>query len=515
LVLAQPNCGNDNVDLGSDLTFCSGSTVNLSANVSGVNNSDISNYTWELNNTPVFFSANSDNYSFTLTNSTQGTYVVTVNFDNNYNCPSITDTIVVTVLQLSPGTISGNLMICDGSNPPAFTSVTPGTTGSNISYQWQSSTDNTNWNDINGETNATYNPGPINSIIYYRRLVIYNGPGNNNCQVASNVVSLQEVSGNINIQGNNSICVNQGSTNPLTTTFSSNPNNLSPTYSWSGPNGFSSTILSPTLSAFNSNQAGTYTVTATIPNVFSSTNNGLCQVTDNVTINLNPLLPTFSIPATGCPGTTVNITGFTPQTGVTYTWHPTNNNGISFTGQNTSTPTINFSSNASGNYSVFVAATSNSNGCPAHTLSQIISTPNFGIDAPFISVNGTYYNSQIIGGVLTYPICSGISTSNILLENASFQNNQNPVGTTYTLTIGNGTPQPLTDSLIQNIIYGNNTYTITATYNGCSKYINFSVYSGSNPYVAIGAQNSIGLCPGNAVNFTVDPIPNSGIQNPP
>ncbi len=517
LVLAQPSCGNDNVDLGSDFSFCLGSNVNLSANVSGVNNasSNISDYTWELLGQGIIPNVNSSNYNFTLTNSTQGTYVVTVNFDNNYNCPSITDTIVVTGVQLSPGTISGNLMICDGSDPPAFTSVTSGTSGSNISYQWQSSTNNTNWNDINGETNATYNPGTINSIMYYRRLVIINGPGNNNCQVASNVVSLQEVTGNLAILNTNSLCVNQGSTNPLTTTFSSTPNNLSPTYSWSGPNGFSSTILSPTLSPFNSNQAGTYTVTATIPNVFSSTNNGLCQVTDNVTINLNPVTPTFSIPATGCSGSTVNITGFTPQAGVTYTWHPTNNNGISFTGQNTSTPTINFSSNASGNYSVFVSATSNSNGCPVQTLSQIISTPNFGIDAPFISVNGTYYNSQIIGGVLTYPICSGISTSNILLENASFQNNQNPVGTTYTLTIGNGTPQPLTDSLIQNIIYGNNTYTITATYNGCSKYINFSVYSGSNPYVAIGAQNSIGLCPGNAVNFTVDPIPNSGIQNPP
>jgi len=68
---------------------------------------------------------------------------------------------------------------------------------------------------------------------------------------------------------------------------------------------------------------------------------------------------------------------------------------------------------------------------------------------------------------------------------------------------------------LQNIIYGNNSYTITANYNGCSESLNFSVYSGSNPYVAIGAQNSIGLCPGNAVNFTVDPIPNSGIQNPP
>ena len=506
------NCDNDDVDLGSDFSFCFGSNVSLSANVSGVQSNNISNYTWELIGSTVNLSANSANYSFTLTNSTQGTYVVTVNFDNDYDCPSITDTIVVTGVQLTPGTISGNLMICDGSDPPAFTSVTPGTTGSNISYQWQSSTDNTNWNDINGQTNATYDPVTVgNSIMYYRRLLILNGPGNNSCQVASNVVSLQPVSGNINIQGNSSICVNQGSTNPLTTTFSSNPNNLSPTYSWSGPNGFSSTILSPTLSTFAANQAGTYTVTATIPNVFSSTNNGLCQVTDNVTINLNPVTPTFSIPATGCPSSAVNITGFTPQTGVTYTWHPTNNNGISFTGQNTSTPTINFSSNASGNYSVYVTATSNSNGCFLNSSTQTISVLSLTNILP--SVDGSQ-PLQVINNINTLAICSGASTSTALVFNDNF-GGSNPSNTVYSYTINGGSPNPIIGSANVPINYGNNIFVLSASSNGCVISNTVNIYSGSNPYVSLGANNSISLCPGSTVNFVVDPTQSVGVTNPP
>ena len=384
------NCDNDDVDLGSDFSFCFGSNVSLSANVSGVQSNNISNYTWELIGSTVNLSANSANYSFTLDNSTEGTYVVTVNFDNDYDCDSITDTIVVTGIQLSPGTISGNLMICAGSDPPAFTD-TPGTTGSNISYQWQSSTDNTNWTSINGEINATYDPVTVgNSIIYYRRLVIINGPGNNNCQVASNVVSLQEVSGNLAILNTNSLCVNQGSTNPLTTTFSSTPNNLSPTYSWSGPNGFSSTILSPTLSTFAANQAGTYTVTATIPNVFSSTNNGLCQVTDNVTINLNPVTPTFSIPATGCSGVSFTPTGFTPQAGMTYQWSISPSIGNS-TGLNTATPT--FLLNSGGTYTINVTATNPIGNCSLPSSTSNITIPVLSILKPTIKVGNTNYNT--------------------------------------------------------------------------------------------------------------------------
>ena len=509
------NCNDDDVNLGSNLSLCSGSAINLNANVSGVSNasSNISNYTWELIGQGVIQNETSSNYNFTLTNSTEGTYVVTVNFDNNYNCPSITDTIVVTVLQLSPGTISGNLMICDGSNPPAFTD-TPGSTGSNISYQWQSSTNNTNWNDINGQTNATYNPGVIgNSIMYYRRLVIYNGPGNNNCQVASNVVSLQPVSGNLNITGPNSLCVNQGSTNPLTTTFSSTPNNLSPTYSWSGPNGFSSTILSPTLSSFNSNQAGTYTVTAIIPNVFSSTNNGLCQVTENVTINLNPVTPTFSIPATGCPGVSFTPTGFTPQAGMTYQWSISPSIGNS-TGLNTATPT--FLLNSGGTYTINVTATNPIGNCSLPSSTSNITIPVLSILKPTIKVGNTNYNTTS-ANPNTIAICTGISTSSALIINNG--PSSNPIGTTYTYSFNSGPTNAIgvgvSNGAPISLNYGNNPLLMTANFNGCYQNVTVNVYSGSNPYVSLGTSNSIGLCLGDSLSISIDPIAPSGQANPP
>ncbi|MCX6271871.1 MAG: hypothetical protein NTU44_11745, partial [Bacteroidetes bacterium] len=57
------------------------------------------------------------------------------------------------------GSISADQTICAGNAPAQLTRVAP--TGGNTpySYQWQSSTDNSNFSDIPNAASASYQPG--------------------------------------------------------------------------------------------------------------------------------------------------------------------------------------------------------------------------------------------------------------------------------------------------------------------------------------------------------------------
>jgi hypothetical protein len=81
----------------------------------------------------------------------------------------------VTPAALTPGTVSGDQSYCTGETPiKILSSVLAATTGCNVlTYQWQSSTDNTIWTDIATAANAvTYTlPSNITQNTYYRRKV--------------------------------------------------------------------------------------------------------------------------------------------------------------------------------------------------------------------------------------------------------------------------------------------------------------------------------------------------------
>ncbi|MCL3782722.1 DNRLRE domain-containing protein, partial [Prolixibacteraceae bacterium JC049] len=71
---------------------------------------------------------------------------------------------------VTAGAIASAQTICSGDTPAAFTSTTVATGTGGVSYQWQSSTDNSSFNDISGETSATYTPSSgITQDTWYRR----------------------------------------------------------------------------------------------------------------------------------------------------------------------------------------------------------------------------------------------------------------------------------------------------------------------------------------------------------
>lgn len=77
----------------------------------------------------------------------------------------------VTPADLTAGSIYGNQSFCSSESViKTLTSLSVGTTGcSSLSYQWQSSLDNSVWTDIAGATNTTYLPTGVTQTTYYRR----------------------------------------------------------------------------------------------------------------------------------------------------------------------------------------------------------------------------------------------------------------------------------------------------------------------------------------------------------
>jgi hypothetical protein len=100
------------------------------------------------------------------------------------------------------------------------------------------------------------------------------------------------------------------------------------TYTWSGPNSFSSTLQNPSITAAGLNAAGTYSVYATVNGCNSN------SATTNVVVVSGPTVTAYPSPKdTVCQGATVTFTA-TPTnagSGATYQWL---RNGIALPGSN-------------------------------------------------------------------------------------------------------------------------------------------------------------------------------------
>jgi len=109
-----------------------------------------------------------------LTGSTaihSGTYYVSQTLNS---CEGARRSVAVTVNvnPTSGGTIVGTQSLCSPANPEAFSSNTSasGQTGT-LEYQWQSSTNNINFTDIDGATAIIYNaPSGLTETTFYKRL---------------------------------------------------------------------------------------------------------------------------------------------------------------------------------------------------------------------------------------------------------------------------------------------------------------------------------------------------------
>ncbi|MFM7595353.1 MAG: PKD-like domain-containing protein [Flavobacteriales bacterium] len=502
-ILYSQNCS---VNLGPNLYVCSGNNVSITTTTNNFGGNP--SYSWTVNGSNV----NGNNSINVQVNNNPQTVICTVTSGNN-NC-SDADTMVI--YPINSGAISGNQYVCNGSIPSIINSTNAGSTNlpnTTFAYQWQSAPNaNGPWTNIPNETNSTYSPPPTQNTIYYRRefTLTVNGV---DYPCYSNVITVSNISApNIN----NPLCVNLGANANLSVTF--NPslatyNNVSATYAWTGPNNFTSSSANPTVNNVTAIKTGTYNVSVAI----SFNGNTICTYQLSTTINLNPPTPTFTLPATGCQGNVYSPTNFTPQPNTTYSWNISPSSGTAgSTGLNTATPNFVFTN--VGSYSITVTATSN--GCSSTSAPHSITMSNFNIDPPSVELNGSYYNVQVIGGQNTIAICAGLSITNINILNNNVSPNCvgggcNPAGVTYTYSINGSNPAPFGAQVLGSINYGNNPLVISATYAGCTMTYSVNIYSGSNPYVQFGTNNSLGLCPGNTLVFNITPVTQTGQTNPP
>ena len=87
----------------------------------------------------------------------------------------------------SAGAIGANQSICLGAAVSAINSITPATGGTGaISYQWQSSIDNSGFTDIPGATLLNYTPTGLTQTTFYKRLALTVADG----AIASNTITI-------------------------------------------------------------------------------------------------------------------------------------------------------------------------------------------------------------------------------------------------------------------------------------------------------------------------------------
>ena len=385
----------------SNSPICAGSTLNLSTPaVAGAT------YAWTG---PNGFTSSSQNPSIvSATTAATGTYSVTVTVGG---CTSAAGTTAVTVNPIpATPTASSNSPICAGANLDLLTPAVAGATYS--------------WTGPNGFTSSLQNPSISSATTAatgtYSVTVTVAG-----CTSAAGTTSatVNAIPATPTASSNSPVC--QGTTINLST-----PLLAGAAYSWTGPNGFTSSLQNPTVANAQAVNAGSYSLTVTVAGCTSAAGS------TSVVVNPTPATPTVSSNSPICVGATLNLS--TPAVaGATYSW--TGPAGFTSSLQNPTRPSMSVID--AGVYSVTVTVA----GCTsiAGTTTVVVNTP----PASPTPISNT-------------PVCTGQT----LLLSASTV----PGAISYSWTGPNGYTSSLQNPSITNVgLIASGTYTVTAN-NGCS-----------------------------------------------
>ena len=330
---------------GSNSPVCTNDTLHLTANtVSG------GVYSWTG---PNSFSDTVQNASkLTTDTSESGDYIVTVTVNG---CESEADTVAVVIKQ-SPTktTASNNSPICEGDTLELMS-----TTVSGVTYVW------TGPNGFTGtsEDTTVLNAVPVMSGDYTVSTLFdgcYSEPD-------TTTVTVHATPAVPNPSNNGPLCT--GNTLILTTSLTSGV-----TYTWSGPNSFSSTLNTPTIVNVDTTHSGVYSVFAT--------QNGCVSDSDTTIVTVNPLpapvVDTFTIVhPTTCSGADgkIILSGLLPST--TYTVEYTiNSSNISTSIATDTGGVLTINNLTAGQYTMItVTAPSGCSSVPINSIDLVDPTP--------------------------------------------------------------------------------------------------------------------------------------------
>jgi len=324
---------------------------------------------------------------------------------------------VITINSSStPGSISGGgITVCGGSNSTVLT-----LSGYSGNIQWQSSSDNSNFNAISGANAATYTASSLSSTTYFRAAVTAG-----TCAVAYSASSVIVVSPSTNtgtISGAGSVC---SGTNSTVLSISGNTGSIQ----------WQSSTNNTTFTSITGATNSTYTVNNITTNTYYRilVVSGVCtsSTSTSVLLTVNPtsLGGTASGSATVCSGTNSRILTLAGSRG-TIQWQ-------------SSTDNVNFSPISGANASTYTAtnltATTYFRSATTNGVCSTANSNTVTITVNPISVAGTVSggNSVCTGSNTTTLSVSG-NTGNVQWQtssdNITFNSIGGSTGSTYTVS---------------------------------------------------------------------------------
>jgi hypothetical protein len=384
-----------------------------------------------------------------------GSYTIQV-LNTITTCASYDNEAVIADLN-QPAADAGPAQNISCTNPQATLQGT-GSSGANFTYLWTAANGG---NIVSGET--TLNP-------------VVNATGNYTLKVTNTTNGCTQTA-TTNVTGTPApqIQTNGGSINCIASsvTLTTTTNAVSPTFSWTGPNNYSSALQSPTVEV-----SGTY-------NVVVTDSITTCTSTATALVISNTNAPGAS--ATGgaltCVINNVTIQGTTPDTNATFAW--TGPNGFVSSLQN---PTV----SEAGAYQLVVTDTLN--GCTSSATAAVVANT-------------------------VPPIASAIAPGNLNCNTSQIQLNgtgsTQGANITYAWTASNGgnivsgadSQTPLVDAV------GTYSILVTNTDNGCTQTASANVAQSAAMNAAITNQSAV-LCNGGATGqATATGLGGNGVYN--
>jgi gliding motility-associated-like protein len=426
--------------ISGNTNICAGTSLSLSA--SPIN---LAIYHWQGPN-----SYSSNLQSILIGNaipSQSGQYLVTASVNGCTSLPT-TATVLINSLPIAP-TIVTNSPLCSGNSLNLSVQPVAGAAYS--------------WTGPNGFTSSVQNPVIPNAAMTdagnYQLNVLVNG-----CQSASptstNVVVKQTPAAPV-LNTNSPVC--EGTS--LSLSASNVPGGA---FSWTGPNGFSSSIQNPSLNNAAVANSGTYSATVTV--------NGCSSTASTIAATINPLpvAPSISSNSPICQASALSLTA-SDIAGATYSW--TGPVGFTSSLQN---PVINNANIvASGTYSVKATV----NGCTG-AASSLTAVVNPIPSAPVLSSS--------------VPVCEG-SCLNLMASNIP--------GSVYSWSGPNGFTSSIQNpSLPSATVNASGTYSAFVTVNGCSSPAT-TVQATVNPIPAMPVvSGTTTVCEGTTLNLSASPV---------
>ncbi|MFN8429048.1 MAG: hypothetical protein U0V04_03640 [Spirosomataceae bacterium] len=417
---------------GSNSPLCNGQTINLTSAAG------MSHYSWTGPN--GFISSDQNPEILNSTENNEGTYYLTV---TSQSCTA-TASLSVIINDLPEPIITAPASVCEGGT---------------ISLSTISGMSTYSWTGPNGFTSTDVSPGILNAAGLNQGIYSVTVTNLSGCTASATASVTITVTPPPTLGSNSPVCV--GKTLGLTSSSADS-------YSWTGPNAFTSTSQNPDISSVTSLAGGTYTL-----NVIY----GACTASNTILVTVNDL-PVITIGGGGvfCENSDITLTS---GGGTTYSWTGPN----SFTSSDQNPVISSFSNLKTGTYTVTVT---DLNSCSATSTIELSLKP-----LPDVSLTS---NSPVCeNGQLT--ATSTVSNNNIgdiILY--SWKGPDNFSSSLANLTVNDASPT------------ASGTYTLTVSLNSCidSATINLEILAKPALPAAIDQH----VCVGG--NITVQASCNSG-----